>query len=479
MTVALAAIDLGTTHLRVAAALPGAAPVVLADLPNRVRRGPGGAVRCAFAPQWSAVRTLLAALGAWSRQHGVERIELGLCGQVSSLLPWDAGATRPLTADYPIWQDATCAPALPRLRAAWADGADRVMLGTALVPATNWLATKLLHAGATSGACHVQLADAMRHRLTGRLVSHPSAQISLVDHRSGDYAPAMLALLGLDRVALPPIDAAARDPLLPALADAAGLPATWVHAPLADTPAALAGLAADGCGLLLLGTSEIAGLSHASEPPAPDRAVRIRLGERWFTYGSSASGGATVAWLVGSLLRRRPRDLAALTAAAEAIAPGCDGLLCLPYPDGERTPLWDAAVSGSFLGLRGHHTDAHLFRAVLEGVACARRQAAEAVGPLPPCFHAAGGGANNRLWNHIRAAVLERPLAVLPGAEPALTGAMRHAAAVAGLPNPADPAAGERIDPDPAWIQAYAAVRARFRTAQQTLHPSLVLGTVA
>ena len=54
---------------------------------------------------------------------------------------------------------------------------------------------------------------------------------------------------------------------------------------------------------------------------------------------------------------------------AADVAPGADGLLCLPYFAGERTPLNDPEARGVFFGLTGRHTRAHMVRAALEGVA--------------------------------------------------------------------------------------------------------------
>ena len=46
---------------------------------------------------------------------------------------------------------------------------------------------------------------------------------------------------------------------------------------------------------------------------------------------------------------------------AADVAPGADGLLCLPYFAGERTPLNDPEARGVFFGLTGRHTRAIWF----------------------------------------------------------------------------------------------------------------------
>lgn len=442
---------------------------MVADVPNRVQRGPGGIATCHVASQWRAVTRLLQALGGWCRERGVAHLHLALAGQVSSLLPWDAAAAQALVGTYPIWLDSTCAPALPRLTALWADGGDLKLLGTAMRPGTNWLATKLLHAGSMHGAAvWVQVADAIFHRCTGVLRSHPSAQISLVDHGRQTYSAGMLEALGTDPDRLPPLDASGQVRMLPTLAAAHGLPPTTVHVGLMDTAAALLGLGArPGDGLLLAGTSEIVGLWTAeADPPPPSRLVRLPLGGGWAIYGSSASGGTTLDWLGRSVLGRSPAGLRRLRLAAAAIPPGADGVTCRPWPDGERAPLWDATLTAGFTGMRGHHGDAHLWRAMVEGVAYARRLTAEALErPLPGRFLAAGGGTADPLANRIRASVLGRPLVVYPHAEPALLGAMRHAAGVAGLDDPAPAGPGNAIvvEPEPSWQAIYQDGYAAFK----------------
>lgn len=469
MREAFAALDLGTSRLRVGALLPGGGLTVLASLPNRVERSAGGAARCRFSRQWRGVQRLLDALGVWCRGQRVKRLHLGLCGQVSSLLRWDAAAARPAADDYPIWLDATCAPVLPRLHALWADGGDRRLLGTCMRAGGNWLAAKLLHEGA-GDASVVQLSDAVFHRLTGELCSHPSAQISLVDHGSQEYSPGMLAALGVDAGRLPRLAAHGMAGLCPKVAAAHGLPATTVHAGLMDTAAALLGLAPrPDDGLLLAGTSEVIAVWTAEDDPRPpERMVRLRLDQGWALYGSSASGGATLDWLARSLLGRTPAATARLRLAAAAVPAGCDGVRCLPWLDGERAPLWDGALTASFDGLRGHHRDVHLWRAAIEGIAYARRLGAEALErPLPRRFLAAGGGTADPLANRIRASVLGRPLLVFPDAEPALLGVVRHCAAAAGLPDPAPqgPGGAVVVEPEPSWVGTYAAGYAAFTEA--------------
>jgi xylulokinase len=105
------------------------------------------------------------------------------------------------------------------------------------------------------------------------------------------------------------------------------------------------------------------------------------------------------------------RDLDAVAAGA---APGSGGVIFAPFLNGERSPVADSTLRGSFLNLSLSTTRAQMIRAVLEGVAYNARwlfEASEKVvrhqfGPA----RAIGGGSESDLWCQIHADVLGRPL---------------------------------------------------------------------
>ena len=57
-----------------------------------------------------------------------------------------------------------------------------------------------------------------------------------------------------------------------------------------------------------------------------------------------------------------------LTEMTSEIPIGSDRLIYLPFLMGERTPHMDPLYRGAFLGLSSNHTQAHLLRAIMEGV---------------------------------------------------------------------------------------------------------------
>jgi xylulokinase len=94
----------------------------------------------------------------------------------------------------------------------------------------------------------------------------------------------------------------------------------------------------------------------------------------------------------------------ALSRLAAAVPAGADGLLCLPYFAGERTPLNDPDARGLFAGLTLRHGRGHLYRAVLEGIGHGLRQNLDVMaemGAAPRRLVAVGGGTNNDVWLRI------------------------------------------------------------------------------
>ncbi len=137
-----------------------------------------------------------------------------------------------------------------------------------------------------------------------------------------------------------------------------------------------------------------------TDHPLPDR--------RAITCGMATSGLLTT-WftdLVFGSVRQNERNTAfeTLIAGATATPAGADGLICLPYFAGERSPIHDPGARGMFAGLTLHHTRAHLFRAVLEGIAFGARHNLEVMREMwatPEKLVAVGGGTKNPLWMQV------------------------------------------------------------------------------
>ncbi len=95
-----------------------------------------------------------------------------------------------------------------------------------------------------------------------------------------------------------------------------------------------------------------------------------------------------------------------LTDEAAIVGPGAEGLFFLPYLTGERTPHFDPAAKGAWVGLTVRHGRAHLIRSVLEGATFAMRDSLELIREMGVTINqvrVSGGGARNALWKQIQA----------------------------------------------------------------------------
>jgi len=80
---------------------------------------------------------------------------------------------------------------------------------------------------------------------------------------------------------------------------------------------------------------------------------------------------------------------------------GSNGLITLPYFEGERTPLHDAEAKGVFFGLTLKHTRADIYRALLESVGFGIRHNIDEMnkeGVAAKRIIAVGGGTKNLEW---------------------------------------------------------------------------------
>ena len=259
--------------------------------------------------------------------------------------------------------------------------------------------------------------DYLTLRLTGRRCIDPSdaAGTNAWDQGAGAWSDEMLAAGGIDPALLPEVmpSATIAGGLRPGAASACGLQE--------GTPVVIGGgdgaCAALGAGLVsgdvaanaTIGSS--AWISIASERPLRDPERRVVTFDhvipgRFVPLGAMQAAGAALEWVATTLGVGGPDGLAALVAAAGEVEAAGEGLFFLPYLLGERAPLWDAQVRGTFVGLSRHHRPEHLMRAALEGVAFNLRgtlQALVEIGGPVGAIDAVGGGARSDAWLRIMA----------------------------------------------------------------------------
>ncbi|MGB8816637.1 MAG: FGGY-family carbohydrate kinase [Rhizobiaceae bacterium] len=141
---------------------------------------------------------------------------------------------------------------------------------------------------------------------------------------------------------------------------------------------------------------------------------RIRDGRLWYapwlfegehaSMAGLATSGTLTHWFRDQFARELEAETAFVTLAEEAaaVAPGADGLVFLPYFSGERTPIHDPHAKGVIFGLNLTHTRAHIYRAMLEGIACGTAHVVDTyreIGHPPAVIYGVGGGTKNRVWS--------------------------------------------------------------------------------
>lgn len=160
--------------------------------------------------------------------------------------------------------------------------------------------------------------------------------------------------------------------------------------------------------------------------------------------GGPQSAGLSLEWFKENfcrdLLRKSDAEgmsfYDAVSELVERIPVGSEKLIYLPFLMGERTPHIDPLYRGAFLGLNIVHTQAHLLRAIMEGVAycladCNNLLRQEGVRVVS--MRACGGGSRSTVWRKILAALYECDICTLRQEEGPAYGAAILAGAGTGL----------------------------------------------
>ena len=304
--------------------------------------------------------------------------------------------------------------------------------------------------------------DHLIARLTGQAVTDltTAATAGLLDRAGCCWRTDWLEAAGLSPNLLPRLCRAEQlaGRVTEAAAAQCGLPAgTAVYAGLGDAGAATlaSGITSPGELNSHLGTSGwVAAISSEMQiTPAVFNLVAADA-DHVINVVPFLNAGNVHAWAAETSADDDHERLQAL--AAES-APGAGGVLCLPYLVGERYPVLDSRVRGSFLGITPETRPGDLARAALEGVAFSIREGLDSLGQTNGLISLIGGGAQDPIWCQILADVLGQAVMVLDNSDylPAMT-----LAAIVQLSRGA--------------IKDYPALTAliRSRTGSTTYHPS-------
>jgi gluconokinase len=129
--------------------------------------------------------------------------------------------------------------------------------------------------------------------------------------------------------------------------------------------------------------------------------------------GPTNNGGIVLQWLKDLLNDERSFDT--FLKEAEKVSPGAEGLIFLPYLNGERAPLWNQRAKGNFYGVTITHRKEHFIRAVLEGITFNLFQIGKSLTKLagePKKIFVNGGLARSLLWLQMMADIFEAEIYV-------------------------------------------------------------------
>jgi xylulokinase len=214
--------------------------------------------------------------------------------------------------------------------------------------------------------------------------------------------------------------------------------------------------------------------------------------------GGMATSGALARWFrdqFGQAEHRLEQNLGqnaygALGQEAEAVPPGAEGLVVLPYFSGERSPIHDDLARGVIFGLTLAHSRGHVYRALLEGVAYGVQhhlQLMREAGVTPRRIVATGGGSRSRLWTQIVSDVTGLPQEVISPSNAALGAAFLAGYAVGAFGEISDvrrwARAEEEVYPRPGihdeYQRYYEIYRRLYERTKEEMHDLARLGTEA
>ena len=417
---------------------------------------------------------------------------IGLTGQMHGLVLLDgAGAVlRPAI----LWNDQRTGEQCDEIRRRM--GKARFIEITGNDALTGFTAPKILwvqqhEPEVYAKAAHILLPkDYVRFRLTGDYAMDKAggAGTVLMDVETRDWSDEVLNALKIPAKWLPPTFEGPEitGEVSEQAAAVTGLaPGTPVVGGGGDQAAGAVGVGAVEPGIVsvVLGTSGVVFAATPApfiEPEGRLHAFCHAVPETWHLMGVMLSAAGSLRWYRDTLAPGVSYD--DLLAPAGGVPVGSEGLFFLPYLTGERTPYPDPLARGAFVGLTVRHEQAHLTRAVLEGVAFGLRDSfrlikSAGLGEITQ-VRVSGGGAKSALWRQILADVLDQALVTVNTTEGAAYGAALLAGVGADAWSSVPEACKATINvvesttPQPEHAAAYKKLYPQYRALYPALKPT-------
>jgi gluconokinase len=292
----------------------------------------------------------------------------------------------------------------------------------------------------------------MTKRFTGRyMVDYALASgTGLLDVRTLKWNANAMALAGIRAEQLSPLCSPKKTipKIDPELAHAIGIPENTPFV-LGSSDAANSNFGAGAVhawqGTCMIGTS--GAFRIISPKPILDPQARgwcyVFDDSHWLVGGAINNGGVALSWLQNvfnsALMESKgaePLSFDDLARLAEQSECGAQGILCLPFFAGERSPNWNLNSRAMFFGLTLKHDARHMARSLLEGVSFRMRSLVEILEEISGDIRqirASGGFTRSSFWLQILSDTINREMVVPTWGETSGRGAAFWAMLGAGV----------------------------------------------
>lgn len=351
---------------------------------------------------------------------------IGLSGQMHGLVMLDENGA--LLRNSIIWCDQRAQDQVEEMLRLMP--MERWMELTSNPPMAGWTAAKILWVKENEPELyqrcrHILLPkDYVRFILTGDYATDVSdaSGMQLLNVKDRTWSPEVLEVLGIDPGLLGRLYESQEvvGTVRPEIARLCGLsPETVVVAGASDNACAAVGtgVVKEGQAFTSVGTSAIVYTHLEKYRAIPGGGLHLcccAVPGCWHTMGGPQSAGLSIEWFkekfCQDLIRQAAeegRDFFELaTELVKEIPVGSDRLIYLPFLMGERTPHMNAWYRGSLVGLNVVHGQAHILRAIMEGVAYCLADCNDMLkeqGVEVTLMRACGGGSRSPVWREIMA----------------------------------------------------------------------------
>ncbi len=422
---------------------------------------------------------------------------VGLSGQMHGLVPMDA-KDRPLRPAI-LWCDQRPIAECEFLEKKFGSELIRVACNP---PLTGFTAPKILWLKRKEPDNYRKMEyfllpkDYVRFKLTGTRVmdiSDASGTIML-DVANGKWAEGLIRKMGIKKTILPEIIGSAEvsGRITRAAAKLTGLSeGTLVVGGGADNTCAAVGTGIVRAGRVSssIGSSGVI-FAHTDkllvDPKTRVHSFNHSVPGCFYVMGVMLSAGLSFRWFRDTLGRKEIEIAKStgvdayelLSRQAQKAPVGCEGLIFLPYLNGERTPHKDPYARGVFFGISPRHGREHLIRSVMEGIVYGLKDSLDIIqsmGLKVEQVRATGGGGKNAFWRKMQADVFGKPVVTVNHDEGPAYGAALLAGVGAGVFGSVLEAADatvritSEVKPDCAMTAEYSAAHARFRSLYAAL----------